>query len=167
MKRYSAERKAAILKQLFPPFNRPVAEVARQENISDVTLYTWRNQVRDRGQIVPGSQSSPEQWSAEARVAVVAETLTLPEVELSEYCRKKGLFPEQVKAWREACLNGQRPSAKGSSADREEHRRDKKKIRALEKELHRKEKALAEAAALLVLRKKLTAFWDEKNDEEN
>jgi transposase-like protein len=166
MKRYSAERKAAILKQLLPPLNRPVAEVARQENISDVTLYTWRKQVRDRGQIMPGSESS-QQWSAEARVAVVAETLTLSEVELSEYCRKKGLFPEQVKAWKETCLDGHRSSAKSSSAAREESRRDRKKIRALEKELHRKEKALAETAALLVLRKKLNAFWDEKNDEDN
>lgn len=167
MKRYSAERKAAVLKQLLPPFNRSVAEVARQENISDVTLYTWRNQVRGRGQIVRGSQSSPEQWSAEAKVVVVAETLPLSEVELSEYCRKKGLFPEQVKAWKEVCLDGHRSSAKRSSGEREESRQDKKKIRALEKELHRKEKALAEAAALLMLRKKLNAFWDEKNDEDN
>jgi transposase-like protein len=167
MKRYSAERKAAVLKLLLPPFNRSVAEVAQQENISDVTLYAWRKQMRERGHVVPGSQSSPEQWSAETKFAVVVETATLSEVELSEYCRKKGLFPEQVKAWKEACLEGHRPVAKRSLAEREESRRDKKRIRSLEKELHRKERALAEAAALLILRKKLDAFWDEKNGEDN
>jgi transposase len=165
MNSYSPERKAALLKKLLPPFNMSVAALSREENISDATLYTWRKQLRERGQAVPGSESSPAQWSAEAKVAVVAETLTLSEIELSEYCRKKGLFPEQVKAWKAACVDGQRPAAKHSPAEREESRRDKKRIRLLEKELQRKERALAEAAALLILRKKLNAFWDEKNDE--
>lgn len=170
MKSYSPERKAAILKKLLPPLNMSVAELSRQENISNVTLYAWRKQLRERGHVVPGSQSSPEQWSAEARFAVVVETATLSEVELNEYCRKKGLFPEQVKIWKEACLNSQRPAATNRSrspAEREETRQDKKRIRSLEKELHRKERALAEAAALLILRKKLNAFWDEKNDADD
>jgi transposase-like protein len=167
MKSYSPERKAAILKKLLPPLNMSVAEVARQENVSTVTLYTWRKQMRERGHVVPGSQSSPEQWSAEAKFAVVVEAATLSEVELSEYCRKKGLFPEQVKTWKEACLAVHRPAAKLTAAEREERRQDKKRIRSLEKELHRKERALAEAAALLVLRKKLNAFWDEKNDADD
>jgi len=158
MKSYSPERKAAILKKLLPPLNMSVAELSRQENISNVTLYAWRKQMQERGHVVPGNQLSPEQWSAEAKVAVVAETLTLSEVELNEYCRKKGLFPEQVKAWRETCLAGHRSVAKRTAVESEERRQDKKRIRSLEKELHRKERALAEAAALLVLRKKLNAF---------
>ena len=167
MKSYSLERKSAILKKLLPPLNMTVAEVSRQENISNVTLYTWRKQLREKGGLVPDSQSSPEQWSAEAKLAVVSETLTLSEVELSEYCRKKSLFPEQVKAWKDACLNSQRLPAKQSKAELAEARRDKKRIRELEKELHRKERALAEAAALLVLRKKLNAFWEEKNNADD
>src|ERR1022692_4413622 len=123
MKSYSPERKAAILKKLLPPLNMSIAELSRQENISTVTLYQWRKQLRERGHVVPGSQSSPEQWSAEAKVAVVAETLTLSEVELSEYCRKRGLFPDQVKAWKETCINSQRPAAKIGAAAREETRR--------------------------------------------
>jgi transposase-like protein len=167
MKSYSPERKAAILKKLLPPLNMSVAELSRQENISHVTLYAWRKQMRERGHVVPGSQSSPEQWSAEAKVAVVAETLTLSEVELSEYCRKRGLFPDQVKAWKETCLEGHRVVAKRNPSEREETRQDKKRIRSLEKELHRKDRALAEAAALLVLRKKLNAFWDERSDADD
>jgi transposase-like protein len=167
MKSYSPERKAAILKKLLPPLNMSIAELSRQENISHVTLYAWRKQMRERGHVVPGSQLSPEQWSAEAKVAVVAETLTLSEVELSEYCRKRGLFPDQVKAWKETCLEGHRAKILRSPAVREETRQDKKRIRSLEKELHRKERALAEAAALLILRKKLNAFWDEKSDADD
>lgn len=101
---YSPERKAAILKKLLPPLNMSVAEVSRHENISGVTLYTWRKQLLKKGVVVSDSQS-PDQWSAEAKLAVVAETLSFSEVELSEYCRKKSLFPEQVKAWKDAFLN--------------------------------------------------------------
>lgn len=171
MNRYSPERKAAILKKLLPPLNMSVAEVSRQENISHVTLYTWRKQLLEKGVVVPDSQSSPEQWSAEAKLAVVAETLAFSEVELGEYCRKKSLFPEQVKSWKNAFLNSQRPVAKPSKAElkaaAKEALRDKKEIHQLKKELRRKEKALAEAAALLVLRKKLNAFWEEKNNAED
>ena len=171
MNRYSPERKAAILKKLLPPLNMSVAEVSRQENISNVTLYTWRKQLLEKGVVVPDSQSSPEQWSAEAKLAVVAETLAFSEVELNEYCRKNSLFPEKVKAWKDAFLNNQRPAAKPSKAElkaaAKESLRDKKEIHQLKKELRRKEKALAEAAALLVLRKKLNAFWEEKNNAED
>jgi transposase-like protein len=167
MNRYSPERKSAILKKLLPPLSLSVAEVSKQENISNVTLYTWRKQLLEKGVVVPDSHS-PEQWSAEAKLAVVAETLTLSEVELSEYCRKKGLFPEQIRDWKNSFLNSQKPPAKPSTAEikaeKEEARRDKKRIHELEKELRRKEKALAEAAALLVLQKKLDAFWSEKNN---
>lgn len=104
----------------------------------------------EKGVVVPDSQP-PEQWSAEAKLAVVAETLAFSEVELSEYCRKKSLFPAQVKAWKDAFLNSQRPAAKPSKAElkaaAKEALRDKKEIHQLKKELQRKEKALAEAAA--------------------
>lgn len=167
MKRYSAERKASVLRKLLPPLNLSVAEVSRQEGISEVTLYNWRKQVRERGQAVPGSGKSPEQWSAQAKVAVVAETLALSEVELSAYCREKGLYPEQVNAWKQACLDGQLSAGERQQVVKDQGRQDRRQIRSLEKELRRKEKALAEAAALLVLRKKLNAFWDEKSDEDN
>ena len=54
MARYSSERKAALLKKLLPPINMSVAELARQENISEVTLYNWRKQAKDGGAPVPG-----------------------------------------------------------------------------------------------------------------
>jgi hypothetical protein len=77
------------------------------------------------------------------------------------------LFPEQVKSLRVACLNSQRPAANPTKAETEETRQDKKRIRLLEKELKRKDRALAEAAGLLVLRKKLNEFWDDKNGAED
>ncbi len=55
MKRYSPERKAAVLNKLLPPQSLSVAELARQEGISDVTLYTWHKQAKARGEVVSES----------------------------------------------------------------------------------------------------------------
>jgi len=104
---YSPERKAAVLKKMLAPGNLSVAELSRQEGISDVTLYTWRKQAMARGEMVSGSGKLPEHWSAEAKLAVVIETSAFSEIELSQHCRERGLYPEQVKAWRQACLDGQ------------------------------------------------------------
>ena len=157
MNRYSPERKAAVLKKLLPPLSLSVAELSKQEGISDVTLYTWRKQAKARGEVVSGSGKVPEDWPAEAKLAVVIETATLSEVALSQYCREKGLYPEQVKAWRQACITGQQSATELKQTEREQTRADKKRIRELERELRRKDRALAETAALLVLRKKLNA----------
>ncbi len=101
MARYSSERKAALLKKLLPPINMSVAELARQENISEVTLYNWRQHAKDGGSPVPGDNKLTDEWPAEAKFAVVLETAALSEIELSEYCRRKGLYPEQVQQWRQ------------------------------------------------------------------
>lgn len=169
MSRYSPERKAAVLKKMLPPHSLSVAELSRQEGISDVTLYTWRKEAIARGEVVSGRAQRgagklPEHWPAEAKLAVVIETSTLSEIELSHYCREKGLYPEQAKAWRQACLDGQTTALQQSQSERVQTKADKKRIRELERELNRKEKALAEAAALLVLRKKLNALWGDDGD---
>jgi len=164
MPRYSKERKAAVLKKMLPPHNQSVPEVAELEGISQATLYNWRNQAKQQGAPVPGNGKTSDRWSAEAKLAVVIETAALSESELSEYCRQKGLYPEQAREWKAACLQGQRSTAEHRQQEREQAKRDKKEIRALKQELTRKEKALAEAAALLMLRKKFNALWEEKED---
>lgn len=159
MTRYSQERKAAVLKKLLPPVSRSVADVAREEGITDTTLYDWRKQALNGGGVVPVNKPLPDDWPAEARLIVVIETAALSAVELATYCREKGLYVEQVAAWRQACLDGQQVARQRQVGEREQTRVDKKRIKELERELRRKDKALAEAAALLVLRKKLDALW--------
>jgi transposase len=165
MPRYSEERKASVMRKLLPPNNRSVAAVAREEGISEQTLYNWRQHVRETGVPVPGSGKQTEDWSAEAKFAAVVETASMNAAELSEYCRSKGLYPEQIQQWREACVQGAGSACLQQKQVKQEARQDKKRIRQLERELKRKEKALAEAAALLVLRKKLNALWGESEED--
>ena len=165
MASYSSERKDSILKKLLPPQSMSVAEVARQESISVKTLYHWRDQAKKLGLPVPGKTSYTEDWSAETKLAVIVETAALSESELSQYCREKGLYPEQLKRWREGCLAGFQTSKTQDKEARKQARIDKDQIKSLKKDLRIKEKALAEAAALLILRKKLKAFWGEDDEE--
>jgi transposase-like protein len=141
-----------------------VLAFSRQEGINSGTLYSWVKRFKQIGT----GLSKPiiaDKWSAEEKFAVVAETLLFTEIELSEYCRSNGLYPEQVKAWKQACIAGNASNTKGRPATSVEHKADKKKIKSLERELNRKEKALAETAALLVLRKKFNAYWEGKEDD--
>lgn len=166
MPSYSKERKAAVVKKLLPPHNRSVPDVAREEGISEQTLYNWRKTLRDKGLPVPGNEHKSDQWSAEAKFAVVVETATLSETELNEYCRKKGLYPQQIKDWKQACIAGADQVCQRARSENKQIQQERKRIQALEKELHRKDKALAETAALLVLSKKLDAFYG-INSEDN
>lgn len=163
---YSPERKAALLKMLLPPLNLSMAEVSRREGVSEMSLSNWRKKVSSEGSAVPEDKPLSENWSAEARFAVVLETAGLSELELGEYCRRKGLYLEHINAWRQACIAGQQTAQVQQKVDREQARKDKKRIQDLERELRRKDKALAETAALLVLRKKLNDYWG-TDDEDN
>ena len=87
------------------------------------------------------------------------------ETELAEYARKKGLYVEQIKAWKDACMNANGGVAREAARLNRELKDSEKERRKLEKALARKEKALAETAALLVLRKKADAIWGDPEDE--
>lgn len=166
MPRYSEERKQMILSKLLPPMNMSVAEVARNEGIGLQTLYNWRDKAKQQGRPVPGNKSTPDQWSAEAKLATVIETASLNEAELGEYCREKGLYVEQVKAWKADSLRGFVSSREQEVEVKRQRQADQKAIKQLKRELREKEKALAETAALLVLRKKLNALWENENEDD-
>jgi len=163
--RYSPERKEAVLRKMMPPHNRSIKQLAQQEGISEATLFIWRRQARERGLLLPDGDSGPEGWTARDKFAAVLESASLNETELAEYCRKKGIYPEQLSQWRKACESANDWDREQSRRLRTEKKADLKRIRSLEKELNRKEKALAEAAALLVLRKKAEAIWGDPEEE--
>ena len=163
--RYSPERKEAVLRKMMPPHNRSIKQLAQEEGISEATLFIWRRQARERGLLLPDGDSGPEGWPARDKFAAVLESASLNETELAEYCRRKGIYPEQLEPWRKACESANDWDREQSRRLRTEKKADLKRIRSLEKELNRKEKALAEAAALLVLRKKAEAIWGDPEEE--
>ena len=148
---YSPEYKEAILRRMLPPNNEFITKIAKAERLSEQTLRNWRDKARKEGYAAPGKDSVPDNWSTKDKFLRVVETDSLNETELAEYARKKGLYIEQIKAWKDACMNANGGIAKEAARLNRELKDSQKERKKLEKELQRKEKALAEAAALLVL----------------
>jgi len=149
---------------MLPPNNVAIRQLSRDEGISEATLHKWRTIARGKGQLLPDADAGPEGWTSRDKFAAVLETAALYEADLAEYCRQRGLFAEQIRTWRLACEQAndwdRSSTARMSQATREE----KKRIKVLERELARKDRALAETAALLVLRKKAAAIWGGDED---
>ena len=162
---YSQELRDAMLRRMLPPNNESITKIAREEGISEQTLRNWRDKAREEGYAVPGKDAVPDDWSTQDKFLIVVETASMDEAELAEYARKKGLYIEQIKSWRDACMNANGGIAKEAARLNKELKESEKERRVLEKELARKEKALAETAALLVLRKKADAIWGVPEDE--
>jgi len=163
--RYTQERKTEVIKLMVAPNNESVAQIAKEEGISDVTLYKWRKEARAAGMATPGNGQTSDKWNSQDKFLVVMETFAMNELELAEYCRKKGLYREQIEAWKRVCLQ-----ANGQALDQAKQlngvlKEEQKHAKQLEKELQKKEKALAEAAALLLLRKKARAIWGDDEEE--
>lgn len=155
---YTDEQKESLIKRMFPPENISVSQLSRESGISKSTLATWKNKTSQVGQVKNRNVNSHKELSSREKFLVVMETYSLPEIKLSEYCRSKGLYVEQVKKWRETCMNSNGQAHEITKDIKIELLEEKKRSKSLEKELNRKDKALAETAALLVLRKKLGAI---------
>jgi len=164
MRRYSEAVKADVRRRMSPPHRQSVVRISEELGIHVITLYKWRKTWRLQGEVVPASEKDPDGWSAADKFTVVLESAGLNATELSGYCRERGLFPEQVERWRQAAQDANAKPVLTMAEQKELEKlraQDQREIKALKKELQRKEKAMAEMAALLVLRKKWAAFCSE------
>jgi transposase-like protein len=106
------------------------------------------------------SAKRPQDWTAEEKLAAVIEAAAVAEEDLGGFLRRQGLHEAQLNEWRRQVLASLgKPPARSSKRSVEARR-----VKELEKELHRKDKALAETAALLVLQKKVQALWGDGDD---
>lgn len=162
---FSQEFRENILKRLQAPENKSVSEIAQEEGLPTSTIYTWISKARKDGLLIPNSNPSiDDKWRSEDKLRIVMETFSLNEEELSQYCRKHGLYTTDVKRWR-AILESSFGTSKPSKELERELKAEKETTQKLERELKYKEKALAEAAALLVLRKKADAIWGDPKED--
>ena len=102
---YSQELKEAMLRRMLPPNNESITKISKEEGISEQTLRNWRDKARKEGYATPGTDAAPDKWNTQDTFLIVMETANMNETELAEYARKKGLYVEQIKAWKDACIN--------------------------------------------------------------
>ena len=168
MRPYSEAVKADVRRRMSPPNRQNVVDIAQELGIHSATLYKWRKAWRLQGEVVPASEKEAESWSAADKFTVVLETAGLNATELGGYCRERGLYPEQVDRWRKAAqdANAQPLLTMSDQKDlQKRHQEAQREIKRLQQELRRKDKALAEAAALLIASKKIQAYWGEGGED--
>ena len=140
--------------------------LSKEVEVSQTTLSQWLREAAKIGSMSRKNTSKPrrpQDWTAEEKLQAVMESSVLSEEELGAFLRSKGLHESQLEQWRRKVSEAasEALSRRGGSKTRTA---ESLKIRELERELRRKDKALAEAAALLVLKKKLAALWEDEDD---
>lgn len=158
---YSSKFKATMVRKMAGSNAISANALSREVGVSQTVLSRWLRLASQQVVSVPKQSSKgamtvsqakrPKDWTPEEKLRVVVEAESLSDEELGAFLRKNGVYEAHLKEWRQQMLSAltqhsPRKSFKNSSEQRQ--------IRELAKELDRKDKALAEAAALLMLQKK-------------
>lgn len=106
--RIAPELRERAIMHLMPPYNWSLRQVADDIGVGIATVHGWRKQLELEGLIIRKVEPGAEQ-SAEQIFTILLETASLSEHELSEYCRKNGLYPEHIAEWKQNCLTANQP----------------------------------------------------------
>jgi len=161
--RYPSSFRSKMIRRMTGPEAFSATALALETVVPQVTLSRW---LRAAGSVESMSDSNhsvprrPQDWSAQEILAVITEAAALSDQDLGAFLRSKGLHETHLEQWRARIVAGLEAPVRRAGRSREA-----KRIRDLEKELRRKEKALAEAAALLVLQKKVRRIWEDGEDD--
>ena len=164
MLKYTQEFKVqCVEKSLSKKGKSSQKELATSLGIGLSTLNRWinlakTNELEKSGNIM-SIEKSPQDWSKSERLDVILHCHAMNDSQISTYCRENGLYPHHIKEWKLEFLSIDDIS---SSHKKKEQKKLKLEVKRLQKELNRKDKALAETAALLVLSKKCQAIWEAK-----
>jgi transposase-like protein len=155
--KYSEAFIEQALYKVYSRGDQTVKAIADELNVRHHTLKYWMKvKSLDKKDVAAAKEKRPQDWTAEEQLAALQETHALSEEALQAWCREHGIFAHHLSAWKTAfCADHGQGSAR-------ELRSLKDEIARLKRESDRKDKALAEAAALLVLQKKFRALWEDE-----
>lgn len=161
--RYSPEFKKAAVEKFLIRGSRPVAAIVEELGIPYQTLWHWKN---DFAKVDGMKKSSrPQDRSSAEKLKVLIEYEATAVERRGELLRRLGVHREHVEAWAEQVHTALRFGALGKHVARSERAEDRRRIKELEKDLRRKDSALAETTALLVLKKKADLIWGTEETE--
>ena len=158
-------KEAAVEKMMLPGGPR-VSDLSKELGVCQPTLSRWKKVYgKVKGMSEDKDKRRPQDWNAAERFEALKDTAKMSEEELGIYLRREGIHSVQLEQWTKEFLDGQK--ALSNSGKRRVRSEDKKKIKELERDLRRKDKALAEVTALLILKKKADLIWGVVEDEES
>ncbi len=156
--KYSATFKSKMVRKMTGARAQSASALSKDIGVCQTTLSRWIREA-SKDKVTPMTKRNarrPQDWTPEQKLAALEEAASLSEQDLGAFLRRNGLHQVHLDQWRDTAL-----SALGGKANARTNRSPSKsrRERELEKELRRKDKALAEAAALLILKKKAQAIW--------
>lgn len=155
--RYGKQFKDRVVARLLPPESAAPEIVAREVGVTVQTLERWRSDAL----LQPARERT---WTAAARLEAVIATAALEQSARAAWCREHGVYGAQLQQWRENAVQAL-AEPEEIRASPQQTKQDRRRIRELEREVRRKDRALAETAALLVLSKKVEAIFSKGGDE--
>lgn len=164
MNHQSEAFKKAAVQKLLSRGTRRVQDIADEVGVTAVTLHNWSKNCVINPAMKKRDQR-PQDWSPLEKFNAVVEFDRLTESAQGEFLRSRGLHSDHIQTWKQCMQASLGAEDVSSQRNRADQALDKQKIKDLERELNRKEKALAETAALLVLKKKANLIWGTGEDE--
>lgn len=162
---YTDAFKRQILQRMLAPNAPSATALCKEVNIPQSTLSRWLRRASTLGPVSSDKQASPPGSSARSapdKLRLLLAFEALPEAERGAWLRQQGLHEAELVQWRQTMVDAlDEPRSEAAVKNVVQSKR----IRQLERELQRKEKALAEAAALLILQKKVRALWEAEDDD--
>jgi transposase len=160
---YPKSIKASVLAKMMAPNAPNVVELAKEFNIPYTTIYSWKAAMLKKKNVTQlNIAQRPYDKSPEAKLQAVIDTIGKTEQEQAAYCRAHGLYSNHLDAWKKQMLEGL--GVASASERKVENLQASKEIKRLKRNLERKDKALAEVSALLILKKKADLLWGVDED---
>lgn len=160
--KYSIGFRNGVLRKVLPPENRPIKEIALDNGLSEQTIRNWMQQLKNGTLELMTGETSPTQRSASEKMRLLLESKQVSDDSMGQWLREHGLHSEHLPLWEQEMLD---VVSDKSDKRKEQNTELMKENKRLKKELARKEKALAEMAALLILKKKADEIWGDKEGD--
>jgi transposase len=159
---FSEDFKKSTVEKFLNRGNRSVKEIAHVAGVTTPSLYDWCEKFGKTGDMKKSSK--PNKKTPSEKLNIIIEYGNLAENLQGEFLRKNGLHEQTISEWKKQ-IESALSSSQKPSVDKSELVSEQKKVQQLEKEIRRKDKALAEATALLILKKKADLIWGSEEEE--
>ena len=167
MPKYTERFKQSLVSKVLMPNGPSALSIATESGISNSTLCSWVKKYKEQGgKSLNDLQRRPKDFTRTERFQAILDCEKLNSSELGAYLRKSGLTSEHIKKWKAECITGIQVAGVGRPAKDPEVKRLEQELKITKRDLRKKDKALAEAAALLILKKKAQEIWGSYEDEE-
>jgi transposase len=158
--KYTVEFKKLAIQKYLSKGNRGLSDLSAELGVAKSTIWSWVEKYTKSGSNnnMKYTPKRPQDWGAEEKIQAFIEYERLSDEEKGAFLRGKGLHSSKVLEWRQQCITAL-DNKNNAHVERNKLSEANRKLKILELDLRRKEKALAEAAALLMLKKKADSIW--------